>query len=290
LAPRLPFSLAALRRLMVQVAAAEEGEHVLAVGGASDLAPVLRQQFFRGGADPAAVRLGGPEGADVYVHVLIAGGEVSGEPGRVSSASPTTLAADDVTSLRRASRARVPVVAVVAGATCDDLAIPYVLATDVVAAGESFPLELIAHTIAARLGERGAPLAARVPLLRQAVCEQLVESFARRNALLAAAAWVPGRDLPVLTLNEIRLVLRLAQAYGEDSGRERLPELLATLGAGFGLRALARELFERVPVGGWVVKTAVAYGGTLTLGRAARRRFELAPTPRPRASAARAAP
>jgi uncharacterized protein (DUF697 family) len=85
----------------------------------------------------------------------------------------------------------------------------------------------------------------------------------------------------VLALNEIRLVLRLAQAYGEESGAERLPELVATLGAGFGLRALARELLGFVTVAGWAVKGAVAYGGTRALGEAARQRFELAPTRRP---------
>jgi uncharacterized protein (DUF697 family) len=271
-APSLPFSLAALRRLMVQVASSGEGEHVLAVGGASDLAPVLRQQFFRGGADPAAVRLGDPEGADVYVHVL---------------AGPPTE--EDEAVLRLARRARVPIVAVVAGTADDDAGIPYVLATDVVRAGETFPLEAIARTIAVRLGEHGAPLAARVPLLRSAVSEQLVESFARKNGLLAAAVWAPGADLPVLTLNELRLVLRLAQAHGEDSGRGRLPEILATLGAGFGLRATAREALERVPVAGWAVKGAIAYGGTLALGHAARERFALV-SRRPRASDVRASP
>ena len=272
MAPKLPLSVAALRRLMVQVAVSGEGQHVLAVGGAAELAPVLRQQFFRGGADPAAVRLGHPEGADVYVHVL--------------AGLPTE---DDELVLRRAHRGRVPIVAVVAGASAGDAVIPYVLATDIVHAGESFPLEAIARTIAARLGERGAPLAARVPLLRQAVCEQLVESLARKNGLLAAAVWARGSDLPVLTLNELRLVLRLAQAYGEDSGTERLPELLVTLGAAFGLRTAARDLLERVPVAAWAVKGAVAYAGTLVLGQAARRRFELGPRLR-QGEAARAAP
>jgi uncharacterized protein (DUF697 family) len=268
----LPISLAALRRLMVQVAASGRGDHVLAFGGASDLAPVLRQQFFRGGADPAAVRLGDPEGAEVYVHVL------AGEP-----------TDGDVVVLRRAQRARVPVVAVVAGPATQDVVIPYVLATDVVPAGESFPLETIARTIAVRLGERGAPLAGRVPLLRKAFCEHLVESFARRNGLLAVAVWVPGRDLPTLTLNEIRLVLRLAQAQGTESGRERLPELVATLAAGFGLRAVAREALDRAPFAAWAVHSAIAYCGTLALGRAAVRRLELVPRLRP-GGAARGAP
>jgi len=153
-----------------------------------------------------------------------------------------------------------------------------VLATDVIRleAGQGFPLEAIADLIAARLGEEAAPLAARVPLLRRAVCERLVAMFARKNGIIAAAAFIPGVDLPVLAQNEIRLILRLEQAYGlEIDPRERLPEILATLGAGFGLRAIARELLDLVPVAGWAVKGAVAYAGTRGIGEATLRRLEV---------------
>jgi len=273
MARRLPVSPAAIRRLLSEIESSGGGEHVLAVGGASELAPVLRQQFLRGRADPAAVRVGGPEGADVYVHVL------AGEPSE-----------QDAAVLRRATRARVPVIAVAVGPAGDGGAIPYVLATDIVGArgGGRFPLEAIARAIAVRLGEDGAPLAARVPLLREAVCEQLVASLARKNGWLAV--WIRGANLPVLTLNELRLVLRLAQAYGVDNVRRRLPELAATLGAGFGLRALARKLLDLAPVAGWAVKGAVAYGGTRALGEAARQRFAPAATPPPPAAAGPAAP
>jgi uncharacterized protein (DUF697 family) len=95
--------------------------------------------------------------------------------------------------------------------------------------------------------------------------------------VLGAAVFVPGADLPMLTLNQLRLLLRLEQAYGLDvDPRERLPELAATLGAGLGLRALARELLDRVPVAGWAVQGAVAYAGTRALGEAAIRRLEAA--------------
>jgi uncharacterized protein (DUF697 family) len=266
---KAPLSLAALRRLLLEVDRSGRGEHVLALGGASELAPVLRQQFLRGGADPAAVQLGDPEGAEVYVHVL------KGEPD-----------GEDEAVMRRARRARVPVIAVVAGPV-GDAPIPYVLATDVVPvkAGQGFRLE----TIAQALGEHGAPLAGRVPLLRRAVAEQLVESFARKNGLVGAAVFIPGADFPLLALNEIRLMLRLAQAYGEEAGVERLPELVATVGAGLGLRALARELLGFVTVAGWALKGGVAYGGTRALGEAARARFELGATQQ-RAAGAHAGP
>jgi len=295
---RLPVSPVAVRRLLGEIESSGRGEHFLAIGGAKELALVLQQQFFRGGADRGAVRAGGPEGADIYVHVL------AGQ-----------LGAGDAAVLRRARLARVPAIAVVEGSARVDYSIPYVLATDVVwvGAGDDFPLEAIARVVAGRLGEDGAPLAAHIPLLREAVCDALIDSFARKSGVLAAAVWIPGADLPVLTLNQLRLVLRLAQAYGEDSGRERFPELVATLGAGLGLRALARELLELVPpaaaeggrgfsagrrrlgrrrvqrMAGWALKGAVAYGGTRSLGEAARRRFELA-SKQPPDAAARAWP
>jgi len=266
---KLPVSSAAIRKLVREVDASAAGEHFLAVGGANGLASVLRQQLLRGRAAPGAVRLGAPDGADVYVHVL------AGEPGE-----------NDVAVLRRARRARVPVIAVAVGLADQDATIPYVLATDVVCveAGVDVPLESIVRLIAARLGEQGALLAGRVPLLRAAVCEQLVSSFARRNGTLGAAVWIRGVDFPVLTLNQFRLVLRLAQAYGSPGARERLPELAATLGAGLGLRALARELLDLAPAGGWVVKGAVAYGGTKAIGEAARQRFASIATPQPAAA------
>lgn len=269
----LPVSSGRLRWLLLEIARSGRGEHVLTVGGASEYASLLRQQLLRGRADRAAVRLGGPEGAAAYVHVL------AGEPGD-----------EDVAVLRRARRARIPAIAVAVG-IADETTVPYVLATDVVwvGAGQALPLEAIAWTLAARLGERGAPLAARVPLLRKPVSEQLVASFARRNGVLAAAPWIKT-DLPVLAMNELRLVLRLAQAYGAaDDPPERLPELAAALGAGLGLRALARESRRLMPGAGWPVKVALAYAGTRALGEAARLRFELAPTPQP-AGAVRAAP
>lgn len=267
---RLPVSAKAVGRLLRDIELAR-GDHVLAVGGTSELAPELRQQFLRGRADPAAVRLGAPEGADAYVHVL------AGEP-----------VEEDVDLLQRARRARVPVIAVARASAQRMATIPYVLATDVVwvDAGEPFPLETIARVLAVQLGERGAPLAARVPLLHAAVCERLVQSFARKNGLVAGIA---RADLPVLALNEVRLVLRLAQAYGAGGLGDRMPELAATLGAGFGLRALARELLGFVPGAGWIVRGGVAYAGTRALGEAARLRFALAATP-PRAAASRAAP
>ncbi|MHB8470184.1 MAG: hypothetical protein ACYDCH_10575 [Gaiellaceae bacterium] len=256
----LPIAIGTLRGLLKELQVSARDERPLVVGGARELASVLRKQLAREAA-PGAVRAGEePQDAAVLVYVL------AQAPG-----------AADEAALKRARRARVPIVAVAAGPAAGRAIIPFVLATDVVriGSGEGFPLDAIARAVASRLGEAAAPLAGRMPVLRRAVCDELVASFSRRNAILAAAVFVPGADLPVITLNQVRLLLRLEQAYGlELDVRRRAPELLVAVGAGLGLRAVARELLDLVPVAGWLLKGAVAYAGTRALGEAAIRRLE----------------
>jgi uncharacterized protein (DUF697 family) len=86
--------------------------------------------------------------------------------------------------------------------------------------------------------------------------------------------FIPGVDMPILTLNQVRLVLRIALAHGQTIDNQRAVELLGVVGAGFGFRAVARELLDFVPVAGWALKAAVAYAGTKAVGEAAVRYFE----------------
>lgn len=219
----------------------------LAVAGARELVPLLARDLRTGG-DPSAVVEDTVDGAAAVVWVGTA----------------------DEVALRRAARAGTPIVAV-----SDDETLPYVLESDVVRVprGRGFPLDEIGAAVARRLGEDGVALAARLPVLRGAVCDALIASAAKRNALVAAAVFIPGVDMPVLTLNQARMVLRIALAHGEAVDAARLPELLGVLGAGFGFRAAARELLDTVPVAGWALKGAVAYAGTRGIGEAAVRYF-----------------
>lgn len=246
--------------LVKEMKVAAEDTRPLQVGGA--LASQLAKELGAG-ARPGAVRVGGrPEDAGVLVRVL--GG------------APTE---EDERELRAARRARVPVVAVQTGTEVFD--VPYVLATDVVPCrpGEGFPVEEIADAVAARLGESGTALAARVPMLREPVCRQLIETFSRQNGIVGAAVFVPGADFPILTLNQLRLVLRLGAAHGVEVDQQRVPEILATVGAAFGLRAVARQLLGAVPVAGWAVKGGIAYAGTRALGEVAMRYFQAVSEP-----------
>lgn len=220
----------------------------LAVAGARELVPILARQLREGG-DASAVVEHTVEGAAAVVWI--------GRP--------------DEHALRAATRAGVPVVAV-----SEEGDLPYVLAEDVVhvEGGRGFPVEEIAEAVARKLGESGTALAARLPVLRRPLCNHLIASAAKKNAIVSAAVFIPGVDMPVLTLNQARLVLRIALAHGETIDNQRLPELLGVFGAGIGLRAVAREALDFVPVAGWALKGAVAYAGTRALGQAAVKYFE----------------
>ncbi len=255
---KLPVKPGAVLGVLKELRESTKADKPLVVSGAHELVGVLARELTRGGV-ASAIREQGPiEGAAAVVHVL---------------AGP--LDNDDEKVLKDAARARVPIVVVAAGPT-DPGHIAYVLDQNVVRVGAAtaLPVEEIATRLARALGEAGTPLAARLPVLRRPVCEELIRKFSRQNGLVGVAFFVPGADLPVLTLNQIRLVLRIADSYGFEIDRERLPEVLGVVGSGFGFRALARRGVELVPVVGWVLKGAVAYTGTRALGEAAMRYFE----------------
>ena len=259
MARKLPLHPAAVYGLIKELRASRATEKPLAVGGAKELAAVLRRELARGGV-AEAVREGSVKEAAALVYVI--GGDVD---------------EDDERELREKNRAGVPIVAVLVGhAAADPPTVPYVHASEIltVAAGAGFPVERIAQSLARVLGEEGTALAARLPVLRRPVCDELISRFSRQNGLIGVAVFVPGADLPVLTLNQIRLVLRVADAYGFEIDRERVPEVLGVIGSGLGFRALAREALGAIPVAGWAVKGAFAYAGTRALGEAAVRYFE----------------
>jgi len=172
--------------------------------------------------------------------------------------------------LRAASRQRIPIIAVSDAAT-----LPYVLADDIVRVppGQGFPIERIAEVLARRLDDEGLSLAARLPVLRNAVTARLITAASRRNGLIGVAVFIPGVDMPILTFNQLRMVLRIALAHGEGIDRSRAVELAGVVGAGFTFRAIARTMLDVVPFAGWAVKGAIAYTGTRAVGEAAVRYF-----------------
>lgn len=182
----------------------------------------------------------------------------------------------DLTIMRAAERASVPIVAAVVGlgpeVRRDD--VPYVLATDVVLVDsiDAAPLPLV-ERIAARVKGEAYRVARALPHFRDPVSKAIIRHYSRLNGLVGAAALVPGADLPVMTLNQLRMVARLAGAQGVELDAKRLVELAAVVGASLGLRGVARTALGLLPGPTRAIKGSVALGGTTAVGEAALRRF-----------------
>jgi uncharacterized protein (DUF697 family) len=139
--------------------------------------------------------------------------------------------------------------------------------------------------IAAAHSDQSIALAYNVPAFRPIIIHQLSHTRAFENAKVAAVSALPGvipltdwlmpataaGDMLILTRNQIVLLLEVAACYGRPpETKARIKELLPIVGTAFGWRAVARELVGLVPGGvGVVIKAALAYAGTYSVGRAA---------------------
>jgi uncharacterized protein (DUF697 family) len=260
LASKLPLAPGEILGLVRELRASAKEDKPLAVGGVGELATALRRDLARGGVASAVRDESALEDSAALVYVLT--GPVEDK---------------DFEQFKRAQRAHVPIVAVLAGPQAETQADPpYALAQNVVRvpAGSGFPVGEIAAALARTLGEHATPLAARLPVLRDAVVDRLIVQFSRQNGVIGVAVFVPGADFPILTVNQLRMLMRIADAYGFELDKDRIPEVLGVIGTGYGFRAFARSLLGIVPIAGWAVKGGIAYGGTRALGEAARRYFE----------------
>ena len=123
-------------------------------------------------------------------------------------------------------------------------------------------------------GDHVVALGRRYPVLRAQAARRVIYRTAAQNALIGATFFVPGADMPAMTLNQGRMMLSLAGIYGVQIDRERAVELMGLVGIGFGLRALARSILRSAPGIGWVIKASTGFTGTVAVGFAAMRYFE----------------
>lgn len=122
--------------------------------------------------------------------------------------------------------------------------------------------------------EQAAAAAANFPCCRHARAASLVAASARSNALVGLAGFVPGADLPVMTLEQVALALRLAAVYDQPLDVTRLREIAPVVAGAFGMRGVARALARLLPVPGVLVRCAVGGTGTYAVGQALMAYFE----------------
>ena len=130
------------------------------------------------------------------------------------------------------------------------------------------------HKIVQAAGDGAGALAQLLPSIRRTYCDHVVLTNAAQNGVIGVVVIIPGADMPAMTANQIRMVLKIAHAYGEEMSIDRAVEIVSVVGAAFVLRTLARQALDFVPGFGWAVKGAVGFSGTIALGQAAIAYFE----------------
>ena len=203
----------------------------LVVSGPDALVSLLVEELARGGV-AAAVREQGPVKGAAALVLVLAGAQTD----------------EDERLLHDATRSGLPVVAVVPATADAPTHVPYVLDENLVRvrAGAGFPVDEIARRLARALGEEATPLAARLPALREAVCEELIRKFSRQNAFLGVVVFVPGADLPILTPTRSGSCFGSPTPTASRSTRSGFPRCSAW-SLRFGFRALARKAMAWCP-------------------------------------------
>ena len=133
---------------------------------------------------------------------------------------------------------------------------------------------------------RGVEIAVgrRLPILRTTVAAKLTRDAALNALKVSGAsavidnvplvgaflgAFVSAGDMMAITGIQMMLMLQIRATFGKDPDVAQMWELLPVVGGGFGWRALARELSGFIPVGGILIKSAIAYAGTVVVGEGA---------------------
>lgn len=124
-----------------------------------------------------------------------------------------------------------------------------------------------AKHLIARFSDHAIPLARQFPILREEAAWEEINATSKQNAMLGAIP-IPGADLPLMTANQLKMILRIAAMFDMPISVERARELLAVVGGGFALRAVARQVAKFIPVGA-IVGAGVGYSGTLAMGKGA---------------------
>ncbi|MDO8915687.1 MAG: DUF697 domain-containing protein [Coriobacteriia bacterium] len=132
----------------------------------------------------------------------------------------------------------------------------------------------LAEWVMRRLPSKHTAIAHNFEFVRRTVAREAVKATAWQNAAIGGLSIIPGTDMPIMTLNQGKMLLQIAAAYGQQLGAERVKELAAVVGGSFLFRAFARQALTLVPGFGWAIKAGVAYTGTLAMGNAAIAYFE----------------
>ena len=147
------------------------------------------------------------------------------------------------------------------------------IAKNVIEVDLAKPQEALEQSLArwciSRLPDLRLSLGAAFPFMRLPIAVDLTRQTAFENAVIASVFFLPGADLPILTLNQCKLFYQIAVINEVPLSRERLVDAAAVIISAFGLRGFARLVLRKLTPIGWLVRGSTAFGATMAMGHLA---------------------
>src|SRR5215204_6280413 len=149
---------------------------------------------------------------------------------------------------------------------------------------DSGAIDRLRADILKRNADRAPAFGRALPVFRAAAAKQVIDETSAANAQFSLVSNLPtilpiignlaaaGADFIVLTKNQVMMLYKLAAVFGRDLRDQRgiLQDVLPVVGAGLLWRTAARQAATWLPfAAGTIPKLAIAYVGSMAVGRAA---------------------
>lgn len=128
--------------------------------------------------------------------------------------------------------------------------------------------------IIAAVSDKDLAFALSFPFVRRPLAMEAITATSLQNGAVGLVPFIPGADMPIMTLNQIKMVLQIATAYGQPLDKDRIKEIVAVLAGAFVCRNVARSATKVIPFAGWLISGTMGFVATEAMGRAMLEYFE----------------
>lgn len=128
--------------------------------------------------------------------------------------------------------------------------------------------------IIAACKDKDLAFALSFPFVRRPLAMDAITATSMQNGAVGLVPILPGADMPIMTLNQIKMVLQIATAYGQPLDKDRVKEIVAVVAGAFLFRNVARGIAKAIPFAGWLVSGTIGFAATEAMGRAMLEYFE----------------
>ena len=139
----------------------------------------------------------------------------------------------------------------------------------------------LAQWLLSVLPEKKLTLCNAFPFVRGVAARSEVSSCAVQNSAIGLVHLIPGADLPLMTVNQVKMLLRIASMYGHELDFLQAVQVVGVGAFAFVSRSGARSALRALPGFAQLIRASVALGSTCVIGWALIAYYEHADAPSP---------